>query len=382
MASLRKTLVRALVAFASIALVGVAFAACGNGIESDGADSEDVTTVHGGPIKGDLTISSWTFYMDPHTVGDFDKEYGTRTKWVEDVNDSDDFFGKMQPLLSAGKSGGRSGLVISEWLAKKMYDLGYLQKIDRDATPTVNRNMIPALANPDYDPNREYTIPWQAGMVGLTVDRTKAPDVRSVKDLFKPKYKGRVGLLIESRDTLPLVMMAEGIDPKTASRQDWLDTIDMLQEQVDSGQIRGFYGSEYTSEIAGGNLVAALAWSGDTSQLMQDNPNLEFRLPTEGCVLFTDNFVVPVGAPNPAAALGFIDFAYRPKIAAQIADYVGYTTPVKGVKPILEKQGSAVAKDPLVFPSEQSLANCVPETTLKEEDETAVNRAFRKMIQG
>lgn len=364
---------------AGLAVAGLS--ACGGG-GIGGESGGNVETAHGGPIKGDLTISSWALYMDPHTVGDFDRKYGTHTRWVEDVNDSDDFFGKMQPLLAAGKSGGRSGMVISEWVAKKMHDLGYLQNIDRDAVPNVTRNLIPSLAHPDSDPDREWSIPWQAGMVGLIVNRKEAPDVHSVKDLFKPEYKGRVGLLAESRDTLPLVMMANGIDPRQASTQDWLDTIDELQKQVDLGQVRGIYGGDYATEIATGNLVAAIGWSGDAGQLVRDNPDLEFRMPQDGCVIFTDNFVIPVGAPNPAAALGFINFAYQPKIAAQVAGFVGFVSPVKGVREILARQGSPVASDPFAFPSEKSLANCVPETVLKTEDEVEVNRAFRKLMQG
>lgn len=377
----RHPIVHPVAVLAALIAVGIAIASCG-GSSIGGDPGGDSETAHGGPIKGDLTISSWALYMDPHTVHDFDDRYGTNTDWVEDVNDSDDFFGKMQPLLSAGKSGGRSAMVISEWVAKKMRDLGYLQNIDRQAVPNVTRNLIPSLAHPDSDPDREYSIPWQAGMVGLVVNRKEAPDVRSVTDLFDPKYRGRVGILAESRDTLPLLMLANGIDPRTATRQDWLDAIDELQKQVDSGQIRGVYGSNYTTEITRGNLVAAIGWSGDAGQLQRDNPDLQFRMPAQGCVIFTDNFVIPVGAPNPAAALGFINFAYQPKIAAQVADFVGFVSPVKGVRPILEKQGSPVADDPFAFPSEKSLATCVPETVLKAEDEVAVNRAFQKMMQG
>ena len=72
-----------------------------------------------------------------------------------------------------------------------------------------------------------------------------------------------------------------------------------------------------------------IGWSGDAVQLQADNPNIECRMPTEGCMLWSDNMVIPVGAPNPTAAEAFMNYVYDPKNQAQIADYVNYVTPVE-----------------------------------------------------
>lgn len=377
----RKQFNRLLFILGATLLVGIGLAACGGG-GSIGGDSDDVGTVTGGKAQGKWTLSTWPLYIDSQTVKDFDKEFGTTTNYVEDVNDNDDFFGKVQPLLADGKSGGRGAFIVTDWMAEKMHDLGYLQNIDHDALPNVEKNLVPSLASPDYDPELKYTIPWQAGMTGIIVDKTKAPDVKSINDLFDPKYKGKVSMLTEIRNTVPLVMAADGIDPREATKQDWLDTIDKLQENVDNGQIRAFYGNDYASEFASGNVIAGMGWSGDASMLESDNPNLEWRMPTEGCALWTDNFVFPVGAKNAETALEFVNFVYRPKIAAQITDYVRYFTPVKGVQDILRKEGSEVAEDPFVFPTDESLEKCFPQTVLKKEDEAEVNRAFQQVIRG
>ena len=179
-----------------------------------------------------------------------------------------------------------------------------------------------------------------------------APDITSINDIFDPRYKGKVAMLSELRDTVPLVMKAEGIDPAEATKEDWLAAIDKIEAAVDSGQIRDITGNDYVDDVPRGDLVAAVGWSGDAVQMRLDNPAIEFSVPDEGCILWSDDWVIPVGAPNPGAVYEFLNFIYEPENAAQIAAYVNYTTPVDGVQEVFEKQGSDLASNDLIFPSE------------------------------
>src|SRR5215203_1300231 len=181
-------------------------------------------------------------------------------------------------------------------------------------------------------------------MTGLIVNTKLAPNARSINDLFDPQYKGKVEMLTELRDTVPLVMKADGIDPNQASEQDWLDTIDKLKQAVASGQIRRFTGNDYTRDMANGDVAAIIGWSGDAVQLQADNPNIEFRMPTEGCILWSDNMVIPVGASNPTASEAFMNYVYDPENQAQIEAYVNYVSPVAGTKEIMLKDDPEVAK--------------------------------------
>ena len=100
-------------------------------------------------------------------------------------------------------------------------------------------------------------------MTGIWVDTTKAPDITSVNDLFDPKYKGRVTMLDELRDTVPAGDAERGRRHGEATKEDWLAAIDKIDEAVDSGQIRGITGNEYTEDLTSGNVVASIGWSGD-----------------------------------------------------------------------------------------------------------------------
>ena len=365
-------------------IAALAIAACGGGGGIEGGSSNaNVTTVKLQPKPtGQVTISNWPFYIDSKTVPDFEKQSGLSVKYIEDVNDNAEFFGKVQPLLARGQSGGRSMFVVTDWMAKKMYDLGYLQKIDKSAIPNVEKNLVSSLQHPSFDPNRVFTVPWQSGMAGLIVNKQLAPNVHSICDLFDPKYRGKVEMLTELRDTVTLVMKCIGLDASNPSEADYMKAIDKISAAANSGQIRRFTGNDYTRDMANGDVSAIIGWSGDAVQLQADNPNIEFRMPTEGCVLFSDNMVIPVGAPNPTAAEAFMNYVYDPKNQAQIAGYNSYFTPVDGVKQIFAKTDTALAKSQLIFPTKQFTKNCVNEPNLTGAEEQRVTRAFEGVLTG
>jgi spermidine/putrescine transport system substrate-binding protein len=177
-------------------------------------------------------------------------------------------------------------------------------------------------------------------------------------------------------------MKCEGVDLSKATEDDWMAAIDKIRSAVDDGQIRRFTGNDYTRDMANGDVSAIIGWSGDAIQLQADNPDIQFRMPTEGCVLWSDNMVIPVGAPNPTAAEAFMNYAYDPKHQAQIAAYNYYVTPVKGVKPILKKTAPDAAKSQLVFPTEQFTKKCFYQPDLTGEEEQRVTRAFEGVLQG
>jgi spermidine/putrescine transport system substrate-binding protein len=375
----------ALALLALVAAFGIA--ACGGdeGIEEGEEEGGEAPVAAAeGEASGDLYVANWPFYIDGKTVGEFEDQTGITVTYREEVNDNNEFFGKVQPQLDQGESGGRDIMVVTDWMAKKMYDLGYLQQFDQEAVAPAKENLIPSLASPSFDPNRDFSLPWQSGMAGLVVNTAEAPDVTSVNDLFDPKYKGKVEMLTEMRDTVPLVMQAMGIEPDGASADDWLAAIDKIDEAADSGQIRRFTGNDYTRDLANGDAVAVIGWSGDAVQLQADNPDIQFVMPDEGCHLWSDNMVIPVGAPNPTAAYEWMDYVYEPQNQAQIANYNYYITPVDGVKPLLQKQGSDAAKSELVFPEEEFTADCTSVTDPEGGPEAVkeVEQAFQDVITG
>ena len=162
----------------------------------------------------------------------------------------------------------------------------------------------------------------------------------------------------------------------------WLDAIDKLNDAVKSGQIRKLTGNDYTDDMARGDSVVSIGWSGDAVQLQADNSDIEFVMPDTGCILWSDNMVVPVGAPNPDAAYAFMDYVYVPENQAQIAEYNNYITPVKGVQEIFEKTDPSLAKSELIFPTEEYTANCSTQTNPPADGTEEVEDAWQQLISG
>jgi spermidine/putrescine transport system substrate-binding protein len=372
---------RMLVAAALMLAAPVLIAACGD----DGGGSGQVEVAQGGKPTGEVTISNWPGYIDPGkdgTVAEFEKTYGVDTTYIEDVTGNTQFFGKLQPQLDRGESGGRSLFVVTNWLAKQMYDLGYLEQLDHADLKTVFENIAPQFLNDETDPGRKFSIPWQGGLTGIWVNTSEAPEIRSLKDLFDPKYKGKVTVLDEMRDTVPLVMQMQGADPQNFTKENWEKAIDFLKQETDSGQIRRFTDNSYTEDLTSGNAVASIGWSGDASLIGRDD--VEWRKPTDGCDTFFDQMVIPVGAPNTAAALAFMNFAYRPEVQADIAAYVNYVTPVDGVKEILAKKDPELANDPLIFPPPSLTRGCSgdPNPPGSTQDQEDITEQFQDVVTG
>ncbi|HEY1564763.1 MAG TPA: spermidine/putrescine ABC transporter substrate-binding protein [Gaiellaceae bacterium] len=357
----RKVFLRRAAASGSILTVPGLLAACGGG---SGSPSAGGGTTVAPKLAKTLHFSNWTLYIDNKPGGrhpsldQFQKKYGVHVDYREDINDNASFFSKIEPDLARGQSTGRDIIVMTDnsrypsLLVKK----GWVEKLDKSAIPNI-KNLVPQQRHPSWDPNRDYSLPWQSGFTGVGWNEKLTDPVTSMGDLLgNKKLKGKVGLLTEFSDTLALVMAYNGDDPSHITDKTFNKAIDTIQKAVHAGQIRQFYGNDYASALSNGDLVATMAWSGDIVQLQADNSHLKWQLPDTGGDIWTDNMLIPKGGDVYTASV-YMNWVYTPKIAAEIEDYVNYVCPVLGAKEALVKQDPAIANNPLIFPTKQMLDN-------------------------
>ena len=359
-------------------------AASGGGGSSGGgsvADKSDTDKV--------VNWSSWPEYLDvdekdPNkhpSIDQFTAKTGIKVNYTEDVNDNDQYFAKIQPLLAAGRAITADVFVVTDWMVGKLMRLGYLQDIDHAQIPNI-KNLNPELLNVTFDPGRKQSITWQSGFAGIAYnpDVTGKPIETMDQLLTDPSLKGKVTLLTEMRDTVGLTLMDMGVDCSDFTDDQFNAAIAKLQKAVDAGQIRQFTGNDYAQGLVSGDIAACAAWTGDVVQLQADNPNLKYVLPEAGCTLWSDNFVIPKGTPHKKNAELLINFYYDPKIAAEVADYVNYISPVVGAKDELVKTDPDVANNPLIFPSDEVMKRAKVFMALDEDQEKRYSAAFAKLM--
>lgn len=319
----------------------------------------------GGGTSETLRFANWQLYIDVDeatkkspTLEQFKAKSGITVEYFEEINSNDEYFGKIQGPLSKGQGVDREIIVLTDnsRYPGLMVEEGWLEKLDKDKIPNFT-NLIDAQLSPSFDPDREYSLPWQSGMTGIAYNEklTSTPITSMEQVLEDSALKGKVTLLSEMADTIGSVMKLNGDDPTAVTDAAFEAALERVRKAVDSGQIRQFTGNEYTGPLTKGDLIAAMAWSGDIVQLQADNDALKWGLPESGGMIWTDNMLIPLDG-DVGKASEFMNFVYDPVIAAQIAAYVNYVTPVKGAKEELAKTDPATAGNPLIFPDDATLA--------------------------
>jgi spermidine/putrescine transport system substrate-binding protein len=378
---------------AGIGATGLAslLAACGTKGTATKANPSSQAAQDRSDTEKVLSWSNWPEYVDVDdktkthpTLDAFTKQTGIKVTYTEDYNDNDEFFAKVQPQLRAGADTGRDVWCSTDWMVAKLIRLNWVQKLDRANIPNA-KNVQDTLANVEFDPGRQFSLPWQSGFTGIGYNpkATGGKKIETLDQLFTDKaLKGKVTLLTEMRDTVGMTLLAMGKDPAKFTDADFDAAIRQLTEVKDSGQLKGFTGNEYGKGLASGDIAACLAWTGDVVQLQADNPALGYTLPSTGHMIWSDNFVIPNKAKHKKNAEILINYYYDPKVMAQVVDYVNYISVVKGAEQILVADDPDVAKNPLIFPSEAVLGRAHVFRGLTEAEETKYNKAFQSLTTG
>ena len=395
--------------FAAVGItLALALGACGIGAdastEASAAGSAGGEPVGGGDPSGTLNFTNWPLYIDQDddgnspTIQQFEEEFDIDVTYSEAIQDNTSFFATIQPQLEAGQDPGHDIIVMTDWMIGNMAELGYLEPIDveRDV-PNFVANADPVYLDRSYDPGNQYSVPYQSGITGIGYNPELVDEeITSLSQLFDPafieKYCGQIGMFSEMRDVMSFALLYNGVIPEEATLEDVEAAQQTLLEQADC--VRGYYGNEYADDLANGSLAITMAWSGDVFQLQFDNPDLQFVVPEEGGILWTDNMAIPKGAAHPNDALAMMNYLYQPEVAAQVADYVNYITPVPGAKDLFLQWADeaedpedaeyyrTLAESPLVFPTEDMLSRLYSYKVLDEEEERAWNELFQEVVSG
>lgn len=351
----------------------------------------------GSADSGLIRWANWTGYMDEDDAGNyptldaFQERSGLEVQYLVDVDDNNTFYATIQGQLALNADTGYDTFCLTDWMAARLIRDDQVQSFDYANLANVTAQLNPTYKSASFDPGRAKSIPWQGGYAGLVYDEQAVPrGIKSIEDLWKPEFKGRVVVLSEMRDTLGVVMQSLGTDiASNWGSGDFYDALDVIEEQLKNGQIAAVKGNSYTDDLINGDAVVGIVWSGDVESILNaelvaagQDPRFKFVLPDSGGTLWADNFLVPNGSAARSEVEELINYYYEPAVAAELAAWVNFVSPCVGAKEAMAEFAPELVDNWLIFPDDEVLKNVQVFRGLSEAEENEFSSAWQALNVG
>ncbi|MBM7687901.1 spermidine/putrescine ABC transporter substrate-binding protein [Enterococcus ureilyticus] len=290
-----------------------------------------------------LTIYNWGDYIDPDLLRKFEKESGYKVNY-ETFDSNEAMFTKIQ------QGGTAYDITIpSEYMIQKMMKEKMLLPIDHSKLKGME-NIDERFLNLDFDPQNKYSIPYFWGTLGI-IYNDKFVDEGQIQhwdDLWKPELKDNVMLIDGAREVLGLSLNSLGYSLNSKNNQELRKATDKLNKLTTN--VKAIVADEIKMYMINEESAAAVTFSGEAAEMLDNNEHLHYVIPSEGSNLWFDNIVIPKTAKNIKGSYEFINFMLRPENAAQNAEYIGYSTPNKAAKKLLPKE---ISSDEQFYPNDE-----------------------------
>jgi spermidine/putrescine-binding protein len=337
-----------------------------------------------------LNVYNWSEYIAKDTVPIFEKQTGIKVRY--DSYDSDD---TLQTKLLTGSSGYDIVVPTSNYLARQI-QAGVYQKLDKSKIPNL-ANLDPALMKmmAKADPGNQYGVPWAWGTTGVGYNveavRKRLGDNAPTDSwalLFDPanvsKLKGCGVSLLDAPDAaFAAVLQYMGKDPESKNPADYQAAYDVLK--TIRPYITQFNSVGYADDLANGDVCVVLGWSGDVSlarrRSVEAKHGYEIRYvnPKEGGLLWFDAMAIPKDAPDPEAALKWINYIEDPKTNAAITNEIAYPTANQAARPFVKPE---ISQDPDVYLPDSVLARMALAMPISADITRLQNRLWLRLKSG
>ena len=342
-----------------------------------------------------IVWANWTAYLDVSddektnpSLTAFTKRTGIKVDYKEEIEDNDTYYAKYSPQLRERQQVNRDIMTLTDWMSARVIRDQLCQPLEMINMPHVAMNMLPPLKDVPFDPGRKMSVTWQSGFAGIGYNKKKVGrELRTLDDLWTDDLKGKVTVLSEWRDTAALVMQAQGVDITSGwGKTEFENAVAYIEEKIDEGYIRKVKGNSYLEDMTRGDAYAGITWSGDVFILAYDtgDPNWTFTIPESGGTLWSDNLMVPITSQHRRNAQELINYYYDPAVAAEVAAWVNYVSPVVGAKEEMDKVDPELAASPLIFPTEAYIKdhNIQPIRSLSADEDAEFGKLWSQKAMG
>ena len=319
--------------FSVTMVVALLLGACGGGTPS--TDSADVAEASEDGAEGEfvcpepnpkLEVTStefnlfvWTEYIPQDAIDCFEEVYG--------ISVNRDEYSSNEELYAKLNAGGAAYDLVqpTDYIVPLMIRQGLLEKLDKEKLPVL-AGFDPNYLNLPFDPNNEYTIPYQAGTDAIVVN-TDAVQTLPTKwaDLWNPDYAGRLVSLDDSRVIIGATLLTLGYDLNSTDAAQLEEAKAKLAELVPN--IKLFDSDSPKTALIAGDVDLGITWTGEAFLAQQETPAIQYVYPEEGAILWQDNYTIPVGAAHTDAAYAWMNYSMQPELFWQMLREFPYTNP-------------------------------------------------------
>lgn len=288
-----------------------------------------------------LYFYNWSEYMPEELLQEFEQETGIKVIYTT-YDSNEMMYAKVEQLQGKGYD----IVVPSTYYVKKMADAGLLQPVDKSKLANF-KHLEPAMLDKEYDPKNTYSIPyiWGATGIGVYSDEIDPSTITSWKDLWDPKWEGQLMLMNDPREVFHMALRILGYSANSTNPAEIKEAYELLRKLMPNALT--FNSDNPGAPYVAGDVSLGMIWNGSTYEAQKEDPAITMIYPKEGAVFWMDNLAIPAGAENVEAAHKMIDFLMRPDVAARVSEEIGYPTPNKTAKGLMDPE---FAKNPLVFP--------------------------------
>jgi spermidine/putrescine transport system substrate-binding protein len=273
--------------------------------------------------EGVLQLYNWGNYTNPELLAKFEAETGIKVT-VTDYDSNDTALAKIE----AGGHG--FDLVVPSANYVPIFrDKGLAVELDLSKLPN-HGNIAPEWAGVSWDEGRKWSIPWQWGTTGISVN-TKVYsgniNTSAVWLEVPDELKGKINVVPEMMDIVSLATFYYGGEPCSED----LEVLKKVRDGLVAAKphwISMDYGA--TEKMSNNDWAASVNWNGSSMRIRLANSDVAYGYPREGYVLWMDSVMLLKDAQNVDEAYTFLNFILQPENAALISNFARYANGVAG----------------------------------------------------
>ena len=277
-----------------------------------------------------LNLFAWSEYVPQSVLDGFTEETGIRVNY--------ETYASNEEMLAKLLSGATSYDLIqpSEYTVEALVKEGRLLPLDHAKLSNL-KNIGPEYYGRRHDPEFTYSVPYMQGTVGIVVNTEKVKEpITGYIDVFQDKYKGRIVVLDDALEMVTWALAAQGLTPDDVTKENLAKASPILAQWLPL--VKVFDSDSPKTALLNGDVDLGIVWSGEAALLYNEDPKFKYILPAEGGHQFIDALAIPVEAPNPDAAMAFMNYILRPEVSKLISADFPYTNPNLEARKLLSSE--------------------------------------------